>query len=74
MQKKYKISIKIKGCDIVFNDKLGPGIIGLAEYTYRSTKAKFDSPLFAAQLNQSGQELIDKLIEIIYEESTDGRD
>ena len=68
MQKRYKISIKIKRCDIVFDDALGPGIIGRVKVTYRSTQKKFDSPLFAAQLNQSGNELIDKLVQIIYEE------
>ena len=69
MQKKYKISIKVKKCETVFDDRFEPGVIGFIEVIYTVlSNNKFDSPLFAAQLDKSGQELIEKLIEIKYEE------
>ena len=72
IRKKYKISIKIRNCETIFDDRFDPGVIGSAKFTYTALdNNKFDSPLFTAQLNKSATELIDKFIEILYKDITD---
>lgn len=64
----FKISIKIKNCETIFDERLDPGVIISQHYTFTGTDKRFSSPIFAMTLNGYGQLLLDDVIEIKYEE------
>lgn len=70
MKKSFKMSVKIKGCDVVFDEKLGPGIIALNVVELKPKRGRtdrFDMDL-AVALHDYKQKLLEEVVEVITEE------
>lgn len=69
MKKSFKISIAVKNCDLVFNPKLGPGVIGAIIVDFNNLKPKdLRSPFLAKELMDHGETFLNSLIEKTIEE------
>lgn len=57
--------IIVKGRKKLPDFGLGPGVIGVCDYTFTDAMGLgFDSPLFAAQLELQGRELVKKVVKV----------
>ena len=68
MKKTFRISIKVKNCDIVFKEGLEPGSLGFVDMTYDLDEKEFKRPLFLVTLSNEADALKDELIEYNFEE------
>ena len=68
MKKTFKVSIKIKKCDIEFKENMGKGIIGYTDITYDLDEKEYEKPIFIVGLINEGEVLLKELIDIKIEE------
>lgn len=64
MKKTIRISVKIRKCDTVFKEGLEEGELGYIDYEYDLDPKEYDTPRFAVDLLEKGEELQKELIEI----------
>ena len=68
MKKTFKITVKIKKCDIEFKKGMGKGVIGTEELEYSLEEKQYDRPGFVMSLMEKADTLRNDLIEYTIEE------
>ena len=65
----FTLKVKIKGCDQVFQEDLGPGIISLKTISISEKEIeRRGKSMFAVYLLQEQDKMIEECIEVIIEE------
>ena len=68
MRKIFKITVRLKNCDLVLKEELDPGVIGYYELVYKEKEKDLNSPLLYRDLDEQVEKLVSELIETDVEE------
>ncbi len=71
VKKKFRISLKVRKCDVVFKEGLEPGVLGFNEHVFDLTEKDFGSPLFIKTLLDLRTSLLDDCVYTEVEEVKD---
>lgn len=67
--RKFKLSLKITGCDLVFHPEFEPGVIGTQELAFPTATKKSDKDvMFLNAKMEYEEEFMKKFVEVIWEE------
>lgn len=64
MEKTIRMKLKIKDCDKVFDEELGPGVIASQECTFNGKEKEFESPMFAMRIIEEKDKFMRQHVEV----------
>lgn len=62
MKKVFRIKVKVKGCNIKFDDKLDIGVLAERDLEYDLKPEEYESPIFWKSLIEEKDRLLDEVI------------
>lgn len=75
--KKFKFYAKIKNCELIFNEKMPPGVVAMQEVTFRPTEdaiKKPDNIWLAKAIKEHMEKMMDECFQIQVERVNDSDD
>lgn len=69
--RKFRITLKVRNCDIVFKEGMEPGVLGFDEHVFNLRKKDFESPIFIKTLLDLRTKLLDNIVYTEVEEVKD---
>lgn len=66
----FRIKIRIRDCNIIFKEELGPGVIGSKDIEYIVTDKEVESPLFGLEIIHQKEALLNEVAYAELEEIT----
>lgn len=64
MKKTFQVTIRIKGCDTVFNKELGTGVIGKVDLIYDIKEKDLEDPRFLHDIERKAETFMKSMMVI----------